>query len=322
MRRARGVAALAIVIAAIMAGCRRDADQAPSDGRTAVWLDLSPSYGEPPRDPGDAMALLQAYGSGRLAVRGVSVTFGNVPLERGFPVAQELMKRLDSGLLRPWRGPSTPEERAAPTEATELLTEAMGKQRLTIVALGPVTTVASVLLRKPALSTRIERIVIVGGHPDVDATSGDTPRREDANVVADAGSLRLLLDSQIPITLMQAGPSTGVGLDSAALDRMPSDRGPLSLVIPAARAWLAVVTQSGGHTSFPVPAMLAVDVVAHPGELRCDLATARLRSDTADHPELLVSAASDGGRRVTWCHSADANARPRILADLARVRAR
>ena len=320
MRRARGVAALALVIAASMAGCRRAADQAPADGRTPVWLDLSPSYGEPARDPGDAMALLQAYGSGRLSVRGVSVTFGNVPLERGFPVAQELMKRLDTGLLRPWRGPSTPEERAAPTEATELLTEAMGKQRLTIVALGPVTTVASVLLRKPALGTRIERVVIVGGRSEV-ATIGDTPRRGDANVMADAGSLRVLLDSQIPITLVQAGPSTGLGLDSAALDRMPSDRGPLSLVIPAARAWLGVV-RSGGNTSFPVPAMLAVDVVAHPGELRCDLATARLRNDTADHLELLVSAAPDGGRRVTWCHSADADAKPRILADLARVPAR
>ena len=151
------------------AGACRSGDAPPADGRIATWLDISPAIGDPPRDPGDALALLQAYGSGTLRVRGVSVTFGNVPLERGYPAAQELLKRLDSGLLRAWRGASAPDERAAPTEATELLEEALGKEPLTIVATGPATTIASVLLRQPAMASRIERVILVAGTP-VDAT--------------------------------------------------------------------------------------------------------------------------------------------------------
>jgi inosine-uridine nucleoside N-ribohydrolase len=319
----------------------------PTDGRAAVWLDISPAIGDPPRDPGDALALLQAYGSDRLRVRGVSVTFGNVPLVRGYPTAQEILERLDTGLLRPWRGASSPEERAAPTEATELLEEALGKEALTFIATGPATTLASVLLRQPEIATRLERVVMVGGRPSgvagresrvgsagpevgsgesgvgsqAQTTESRARAQVDPAVAVDATSVRILLDSPVPITLVPAVDSPDIGLNAADIDRLDTGRGPIKLITPSARGWLQGITATSGDMSFPVPAMLAVDVVAHPGEVRCEAAVAALVTDTTGAPALRVSAEPAAtGRPVTWCHTADPGAKARMLDDVLRVR--
>ena len=302
-----------VMLLACSVACGREA-VAPSDGRRPVWLDISPAIGDPPRDPGDAMALLQAHGSGRLRLRGVSITFGNVPLVRGYPTAVELLERLDTGLLRPWRGPSSPEERAAPTESTELLEEVMAEAPVTVIALGPATTLASVLLRQPTMAERLERVVLVAGqvHPN-----GAASLRPDPNVSADPGSLQVLLDSPAPITLVPADASTGLGMSAADLDALAKRPGPIGLIVPGARAWLQAVTNGRDATTFPVPGLLAVDVTAHPGEVRCEVAMAALVFEPG--PALLVSSAPNApGRRVTWCHTADPAARTRILADLSR----
>jgi inosine-uridine nucleoside N-ribohydrolase len=303
------VLALTLLLAA--AGCGRPTAD-PADDRRSVWLDISPAIGDPPRDPGDALALLQAHGAPQLRLRGVSITFGNVPLVRGYPAAVELLDRLDTGLLRPWRGPSSPEERAAPTEATELLAEALGESKLTVLSLGPATTLASVLLRHPGLAAQIERVVFIGGQT---RTATGEALTADVNVAADPQSLQVVLDSGVALTLVPAGAATGVALDTRDLDDLEARGGPLALVIPGARAWLQAVTNGTSSTTFPIPALVAVDVAAHPGEVRCEIATATLQTSPA--PALVVwSAPGLAGRRITWCHTADPGAKPRILAAL------
>jgi inosine-uridine nucleoside N-ribohydrolase len=299
-------------------GCRREA-AAPADGRTAVWLDISPAFGDPPRDPGDGLALLQAYGSGRLNVRGVSVTFGNVPLVRGFPTAQELMKRLDTGLLRPWRGPSSREEREAPTEATELLEEALRTEPLTIIAVGPATTVASMLLRQPDLAERIERVVLVAGlRPGVTTSIEAFNAEHDVTTALDAGSVQALLTSSVALTLVPGGASSLVDLDAADLDRLDQGHGPIKLITPSARLWLDAKTRPHAGAAFPVPAMVAVDVVAHPGTIRCEAAVAGVGPSGPNGPRLIVEEGLHG-RRVTWCHTADPSAKARMIDDVLRV---
>lgn len=274
-------AATALILAFLMgaAGCRRDVPF-PADGRVPVWLDLSPSYGDPPADPGDALALVQAYGSGQLAIRGVSITYGHVPLVRGYPVAQELFKRIDTGLLRPWRGASAAEERAAPTEATELLDEALGREKLTILSLGPATTVASVLLRDPSRASRIERVVLV------ETTAG-----------ADRGSLQVLVDAGIPLTLVANDVAEGIRFSDAEFAALAPGQGAFALVLPTAQAW----AQAREGQAVALPALLAVDLVAHPRDARCEN-----RTDTTLLP----------GRPVSVCRWPDEGPKARILRNL------
>jgi pyrimidine-specific ribonucleoside hydrolase len=307
----RAVAHLCLGLALLTANrCARH-ERPPADGRVPIWLDVSPAFDDPPRDPGDAFAIVQAFGSGRLRVRGVSTTFGNVPLVRGFPAAQRLLERLEGGALRPWRGASGADERDSPTEATELLTEALDDAPLTIVAAGPVTTVASVLQRRRDLAGRIERLVLVGGVPD-----GASDTTADPHVAADPQSIQVLLVADVAITLVPVD-AAGFALADADFARLDAADPLVRQIVGGARAWLTHTKTS----RVAVPAMLAVDVVAHPGQVRCESAMARLESPTSGPARLRISGTPAApGRRVTWCHTADAGARERILKDLLAVR--
>jgi hypothetical protein len=83
--RAGGSAAVlaAVVMAALLGSSA--AAQAPLP--VPVWLDTDPAIGEPDRDVDDGVALVQAFRSPELDIRGVSVVFGNAPLDRGMPIA-------------------------------------------------------------------------------------------------------------------------------------------------------------------------------------------------------------------------------------------
>lgn len=307
----RLLAPVCVGLALVMAArCARPAGP-PADGRVAVWLDVSPAFDDPPRDPGDAFAIVQAFGTERLRVRGVSTTFGNVPLVRGFPAARALLEKLEGGALRPWRGASSAEEREAPTEATELLAEALDEAPLTIIAAGPATTVASLLQRRPDLDARIDRLVLVGGLPD-----GTSESAVDPHVAADPESMRILLAREMAITLVPAD-AAGLALEEADLARLDAADSLVRQVAAGARSWLTHTKT----TLVAVPAMLAVDVVARPGTVRCEAATARLETPSGAPARLRVSGRPDPtGRRVSWCHTPDPGARERILKDLLAVR--
>jgi hypothetical protein len=120
----------------------------------------------------------------------------------------------------------------------------------------------------------------------------------------------------VPITLVSPGLASGVSLDAADLNRLDEGHGPIKLITPPARAWLQAVGGAGASSAFAVPSMLAVDVAAHPGEVRCEAAVATVAGPKG--PRLLVTS-SGPGRKVTWCHTADPGAKARIISDVLRV---
>ena len=56
-----------------------------------VWIDTDPAVGIPGADVDDGLALIQAFHSPEMRVRGVSAVFGNAPLEQTFPIATEMI---------------------------------------------------------------------------------------------------------------------------------------------------------------------------------------------------------------------------------------
>ena len=138
----------------------------PADGRIATWLDISPAIGDPPRDPGDALALLQAYGSGTLRRARRVGHLRQCPARAWLPggpgTAAAPGQRAASGVARRRQRPMNARRRPKPPSCSR---RHCGKEPLTIVATGPATTIASVLLRQPAMASRIERVILVAGTP-------------------------------------------------------------------------------------------------------------------------------------------------------------
>ena len=78
-----------------------------------VWMDVDPAVLRGGNEPDDGLALLQAFHSSELELRGVSVVFGNSAVEVGYPNASEIGRALRP--RRPTRLPGCREQYRART---------------------------------------------------------------------------------------------------------------------------------------------------------------------------------------------------------------
>ncbi|HMV69140.1 MAG TPA: nucleoside hydrolase [Myxococcota bacterium] len=74
--------------AALLAAACAHHTTAPAPER--VWLDVDPSIGLPGKDIDDGVATLLAFVSPEVEVVGVSVVYGNAPVDLGLPIALEM----------------------------------------------------------------------------------------------------------------------------------------------------------------------------------------------------------------------------------------
>jgi len=186
-------------------------------------------------DPGvdDALALMLAFSSPELSVEGVTTVVGNVShgrahsnalklLEflgvRGVPVApgatKPLLRRpLDASEFHGEMGLGEavlPEPRLKSDErsAVELILEKAEEleERLTLIAVGPLTNIASALLAEPGLAEAAAGLVIMGGAFNVTTYGhGNVTPVAEFNIWHDPEAARIVLGSGMPVT--------AVGLD-------------------------------------------------------------------------------------------------------------
>lgn len=134
--------------------------------------------------------------------------------KHSFPVFVRLIMDVRLGLsLPPARTPKTS------LSATRLITQQLcaAETPLTIVALGPVTNLAEVLLEQPALGHRIARIYLMGGALNVPGNLAEiTPRTHNHhaewNVYIDPFALDVLMRSGVPLTLVPLDATNQVPL--------------------------------------------------------------------------------------------------------------
>ncbi|MCA8870157.1 MAG: nucleoside hydrolase [Rhodobacteraceae bacterium] len=180
-------------------------------------------------DPGqdDAVAILLALASPELEVLGITAVAGNVPLaltERNARMICELAKRPDipvfAGCAEPLKrklvtaenvhgksgldGPDLP----LPTmplqdhHAVDFIIETLRQEPVNSVILcplGPLTNIASALMRAPEIAGRIQQIVLMGGA--YFEVGNITPAAE-FNIYVDPEAAEIVLKSGVPIVMM------------------------------------------------------------------------------------------------------------------------
>ena len=120
-------------------------------GPVPVWIDTDPAVGVADRDVDDGFALLQAFHSPEIAVRGVSVVFGNAPLAQAWPIGLRIVGRFGPPSVRAYRGAAKASELGVETAATRALAASLRREPLVVLVLGPATNVATVLKNHPEL---------------------------------------------------------------------------------------------------------------------------------------------------------------------------
>src|SRR5574341_2310651 len=328
------------VLVAVACACRsasstiennqRESDKAKT--KTAVWIDTDPSISSGAREVDDGFALIQAFHSPELEIRGVSVVFGNAPFDVAWPIGQEIVRKYGPPGLPVFAGAAWAEQLGEDTEASRALAEALRKEKLTILALGPVTNVATVLKNHPDLSDRIEAIIAVAGRrPNqrfVTGTKKHTPFR-DFNFELDAPGFQVLLDAKTPIVLAPWEVSSKVWLKEDDVKQLAAGNPSAQWLAPPGRDWLKMWQEKFGADGFNPFDTLAVGYVTSPQLFECEDLPAEISTlpdDTAaakaagrktgTKPYLLAAREIAAKRLVRYCHTPKAAFKEDLMSRL------
>lgn len=176
-------------------------------------------------DPGcdDAIALLLAFASDRMDIKGVTVSAGNVNINNTTENARKLVGAFKPGLkiakgcekplfktivtapevhgesgLGSVRLPETDKKLEGIT-AIELIAEILkeSEEKINIVITGPMTNIAVFLMVYPELKSKIEKFIIMGGS----SIGGNVTPSAEFNIYVDAEAADIVFKSGVDIVL-------------------------------------------------------------------------------------------------------------------------
>ena len=236
-------------------------------------------------DPGvdDAIALLMALSSPDIDVVGLTTTAGNVPISpatRNALAILEAVGRADipvaRGAARPIRGRYAyarhvhsaeglthplppPASRPSDTGAVRFLAQTLRANpgAVTVIALGPLTNLARLHRDHPAVLPLARRLLVMGGAVQ---TPGNITPHAEFNFYSDPTAARLIIESGIPLTLIDMAPCRQVFLtpDDVAGARPSSAAGILAEQLLA--GWFRQdPTRERFHMYDPLTLVAAID---------------------------------------------------------------
>lgn len=172
-----------------------------------IWLDTDMMIGMPDkrgaREVDDAIALLMALRhADKVQLVGIStVTYVNY----GHDVTQKLLGYYNKTdrTIPVYRGSDTLRDSGRETDASRALAEALRRERMPILAIGPLTNVATVLKNHPELAAQIEAVVVCAGRtPGLPFRPGlEKITVGDYNFEMDPDAFRILFDSGVKVVL-------------------------------------------------------------------------------------------------------------------------
>jgi inosine-uridine nucleoside N-ribohydrolase len=300
---------------------------------TDVWIDTDPSIGVPFHEADDGFALIQAFHSPELQIRGISTTYGNAGLATTTRIAREMAAQFGrvAGLTANdvFMGAASARDLGKPTPAADSLRAALVERPLTYLALAPLTNLATLLILHPEAARRIERVVFVGGRsPGVRFRAGRWNPYEftDGNFHKDNAATATVLTVGPPLTLVPVECALQLLLTSEELAQIGREGGPSGRYLAAkARLWMNLWRLCFGTRGAAIFDCLAVLAVTHPHLFRRENRFAAIMPDpqarTAGNPRdvHLVASVNPGNhhaREVVFCRDPLPGARATLFERL------
>jgi pyrimidine-specific ribonucleoside hydrolase len=289
----------------------------------AVWIDTDPSVQRGGHEIDDGFALVQAFHSPELEIRGVSVVFGNAPLPTAFSIGRDIVRRLGPADMQAYKGAAGAQELGQETDASRALAAALKTERLTVFVLGPATNVATVLRNHPELARQIERIIAVAGRrPGQHFLTGRAVQPfRDFNFELDPQAFQVILDSGVPVVLAPWEVSSKIWLMHADLEQLVTSNPSLEwLTQPASDMMIFWKLAFGVYGINPFDT-LAIGYALTPDLFNCEAVPAKIeimpndvtaRHSPAQKPYLLAAKEIRRGRIVQYC----GEVQPRFKVDL------
>ena len=274
-----------------------------ASGAERVWIDTDISIGSPFREVDDGYALMLALHSPELRIAGISTTYGNASLDYTDRVARGFVRRFGNGVKETsvHAGARSAYDSGKRSDATEALSSALRASSLTYIAIGPLTNLAAFLTLHPGQSSRIKRIIFIGGEsPDAPIGFGVNGkfRIHDANVFKDPAAAAIVLKSQIPLLLVPIFTAGRLTINPDDL-RQLRDGGPAgSFLASRSSVWLLFWRTIVGEPGGPVFDVVATIAAVKPQLLQID---ARYATMQKDGRLAIARQRGQAGYRVLYC---------------------
>ena len=240
-------------------------------------------------DIDDGLSVLMALDDPDLEIAGVVVTFGNSQTGPELAASRHLLHDLAGHSVPILEGAHT---RLANPEATLLgdplpllinegvqwMADELDRTKCTVLCLGPLTDVATLISAMPAAASRIDEIIAIGGRApgqsfDINGRSG----LSDFNVALDPRAAEIVANSGIPTTFLGFTLTSSVIVPRTALDPFRGDPAPLTtFVVRAVDAWVDQWQQIFGEDGFHPWDQFAVRYASQPDAFRCTPVTPSL----------------------------------------------
>jgi inosine-uridine nucleoside N-ribohydrolase len=238
-----------------------------SQAQTKVWFDTDIMIGMPDtaaREVDDGITLIMALKQPQLEIVGISnITY----VDYGYGVIQKLLNWHNKGKAIPvYKGSAFANDLGTENKGTRALYEALKKEKLTILALGPMTNIATLVRNHPDIIPQIERVVICAARtPGLPFNPGNGKLNVfDYNYEFDTASMDVLLNSPIPLEFAGYEPSsyTHIGkIDLASLDLTnEADKWLFDIVQP----WMELNEKYFGVRGFIPFDCSTLGIVTHP----------------------------------------------------------
>lgn len=195
-------------------------------------------------DIDDAFALALALKSPELKVLGLTTTFGNTEMRAR--LVDRYLKAVGRSDIPVFAGPATktnnemsqaayakrdPEKKFG--DGAEFILRAAREHpgQVTLIGIGPLSTVEAAIKRDPAVFKKLKRVVIMGGSVyrgyGLDEQGKPKPPEPEWNILNDPAGLTALLGSGVPVFMMPLD-STQVRLDEQGREQIFAHGSPLT----------------------------------------------------------------------------------------------
>jgi pyrimidine-specific ribonucleoside hydrolase len=192
-----------------------------------VWFDTDIIIGLPeraPREVDDGVTLIMALRQPSVELVGISII---TEIDYGEEVTHRLLKWYNkTGKDIPvYKGSPFANDLGTENDATRAMAEALRKEKLTILALGPLTNVATLLMHHPELASQIEEIVFcIGRTADFPFNPGlGNYTVADYNFDKDTESMKVILNTDIPLVFSGFECSSSILLGIIDIDRLNNE---------------------------------------------------------------------------------------------------
>ncbi|WP_400071345.1 nucleoside hydrolase [Zobellia russellii] len=251
-----------------------------------VWIDTDLSVGmtrhkrEGYCDVDDGYAVLQLIKADTIEICGISAVFGNTIIENSYPLSQQMSTEFAMGNIPVYKGAGEAIDLkdANSNEAVEALAEALRRQPMTIMAIGPATNIGLLLLKHPELKSEIQEVVLVAGRrtpQDYFKIGNKGNHAQDLNFDLDNDAFRLMFEHGVPVTLCPFEISNKVWIKAEDLDALEKGDEGNKWLANASRAWLQQWVDQGANGFNPFD-VLASHYIISPEDIISENLNARL----------------------------------------------